>query len=133
MDLIKAEINARKLIELAVTRHNQHQLLQAYCAENAENAENLTKNFSLTTPFICETKIMWIRNRFWIDLCSDLSLAKTRPLRWYMVITQCRIFKLQLLNFSDQITDDSSTSSTKSNNNRHRVIQIKLIHWLSKS
>ena len=111
ISLIDSEIKAKKLIEIAVFRKSQYDRVSKHCSDIKVNAKS---------KLLCSTNLFWLKNNNWINVCLDLSMAKTKPTRWFMIITTCDFFK-------------KSYSNSLSLNFYNSNYDLIVMQWLAKS
>lgn len=102
-ELTYHEQEARQLMAASVMRSGQFDHLEALCTQKRLHKQRL-----------CRTSLYWIENQTWVEVCSTLSQPKTRPLRWFLVQTDCHF------SASGPFRDLT-------------IAPFSLVHWLAKS
>ena len=139
-ELARAERVARGYMMSTVARHGQYEQLTEICAQqihdhlphSTQTAQAQRKVHRQVGGLRCHTAIYWIESATtWVNMCEHLSIAKTRPQRWFMVATHCEASWLRWLwlGDGDYGTDKPAQAPTQSLESK----PLMITHWLAKS
>ena len=133
-EFARAERLARDYMLATVARHGQYEQLAEICAQTHHLALQSTSAVGAQRPLSglrCRTAIYWIENAAtWVNMCEHLSVAKTRPLRWFLVATHCEASWLRPL---WSVRADDSRAQDQAATQTVESSSWIITHWLAKS